>query len=148
MKKLITIISVLFLFAFSLQAQDSIRFMGINTTTDKLDHAFVGYALGLTANLGSYKLLGLTKLDPELSKMFSFAIGAAVPILAGHIKETYDKKQGRVYSREDFNVTAVAGLFGSFTMRLLLWNSIPVSHVFEGEIIWDLESEIFINNKK
>ena len=146
MKKLITI---LFLVTFSLQAQDSIRFAGINTTTDKLDHAAVGYALGITTNIVSYKLLSLTRLDPELSKLFSFAFGAAVPILAGHLKERYDEKNGGQYSKEDFNVTAVAGLCGSFTMRIMLWNSIPRSHVPEEETIydsdvWDLDN-IYIN---
>jgi len=139
MKKLIII---LFLFSFGLQAQ-TIRFAGIEMHEDKLNHFAAGYGIGLMSNIATYKLISLTKLDPELSKMFSFAIGSSLGILAGHLKEKHDEKNGKVYSKDDFNTTLYGALSGSFSMRLLLWNSIPENHLPKGEIIYDLENEIF-----
>lgn len=145
MKNLIIIIILLFI-EISINSQ-MIKFAGINMQEDKLQHFSVGFIEGNVINISIYKLLSLTKLDPELSKMFSTAFAIFLTGITGHTKERYDKKNGGIYNKEDFKATLYGGIIGSFTVRLFLWNSIPENHLPEDAIIYSLDNTIFIRRK-
>lgn len=110
---------------------------------DKQAHLAVGFISSGIINIECYQLIKDTDLKPFWSKAISFGVGAGGGILLGHLKEKYDQKHGGVYNKKDFKATLIGAISGSFTVRLLLWNNIPESHV-PIEDIWLLENE-FIN---
>ena len=121
MKKLITI---LFLFAFSVNAQ---------IQQDKLNHLSVGYIVGFAGNGGTYLLLSEgTNWNINSCKAISSIAGFGLSILAGHLKESNDN----FYNKKDFNYTALGGLIGTLSVSFIIGkskplNRIPINDVFE-----------------
>ena len=97
---------------------------------DKINHASCGYVIGFSANCAMYEI--------SKNKTIGFFSGLAVGILAGHLKETYDKNNGCLYNKKDLRATIYGAFLGSLTIRLTLWNSIhrkkaTMEQIFESE---------------
>lgn len=136
MNKLIIIILFAYMHIFSVYSQ--IR-MG------KQAHFAAGFFISAVGTIESYNILKDTQLKPWQSRILSSLIGTGLGFAAGHTKEIYDKKHGRAYSKQDFYYTGKGSVYGTVTVNLLLWSSIPESHV-PIEELWLLENK-FVNNK-
>ena len=129
--KNIIIILLLSLLPFSLAAQ-KVDF----NQQDKQVHFAAGFFISSVANIETYNIIKDSNLKPWQSKAISFVSGVTFGTLAGHAKERFDEKNNKVYSKNDFRATLYGALCGSFTIRLVLWNSIPESKVLDNEIIF------------
>ena len=99
---------------------------------DKVKHFTCGYMIGFTSNCIAYEI---TK-----NKTIGLVSGIAFSTLAGHLKENYDRNNGKIYNKSDFNATLCGGISGSFTIRLVLWNSVYRKRVTM-EQYWIIENE-------
>jgi len=132
MKKLITI---LFLFAFSMNAQ---------IQQDKLNHLSVGYIVGFAGNGGTYLLLSEgTNWNINTCKVISSIAGFGLSVLAGHLKESNDK----FYNKKDLNYTALGGLIGILSVSFIIGKSIPKNRIPKKDI-FDMKNDPLISEKK
>jgi len=113
MKKLLSII-LLFISVSSISQSKTISQL-INENPDKVNHFSVGYLIRFSSNA---IIDEITK-----NKHIAFVGGIALSVLAGHLKECYDKKNTNNYSRNDFIATSIGGAFGSVTVRLIIGKS-------------------------
>jgi hypothetical protein len=100
----IKLLVILVLFPFFLNAQ-------INRDK-KIEHIVAGYLIGGTGNFLVYKLTD--------NKTVGLISGVALSLLAGHIKEKLDEKNGKYYSTNDLMYTSFGGLGGSITVRVII----------------------------
>lgn len=107
MKKLITI---LFLFAFTAQAQFKIA-------PDKQNHLTAGFMISGTSNALTWKFTE--------RKIVAFGVGVGSAYLAGVMKERYDLKHTGIYSYGDIRATFIGGLIGSSFVSLLTLRCVP-----------------------
>ena len=107
MKKLITI---LFLFAFTAQAQFKIA-------PDKQNHLAAGFMIAGTSNALTWKFTE--------RKVLAFGVGIGMSALAGHLKENYDLKHNSIYDNQDLKYTVIGGLIGSSIVSILTLKMIP-----------------------
>ena len=101
MKKLITILILLPLFSFS-------------QIDDKVLHNYAGAGASI---IGGYAIYKITN-KPALGYAGGFALG----VLAGIVKERYDKSQGREFSNLDLQATAWGSAIGTVVLI------IPIKH--------------------
>ena len=127
---------ILFLIPFVLSAQ---------IEQDKINHFSCGFLIAGISNAETYNLLKDTNLKPWQSKTIALIVGSGIGILAGHAKEKYDENNEGIYNRKDFDATAYGAVFGSISVRLVVWNSIPESHV-PIEELW-LQDEPLVKRK-
>jgi len=113
----ITFLSIaIFLFSLNCFSQSKTIAQLFNENPDKVNHFTVGYMIGFSSNA---IIDEITK-----NKHIAFVCGIALSVLAGHLKETYDKKNNNNYSRNDFIATSIGGAFGSVTVRLIIGKSV------------------------
>lgn len=124
------------MFSFCLTAQEQ----------DETAHYSCGFLVGGIANIETYNLIKNTNLKPWQSKAIAFIVGTGAGILAGHLKEQYDSNNEGFYNRKDFKATMWGAVSGSVTIRLVLWNSIPESHVPVEDLWLQDEPLISVNN--
>lgn len=113
---------------------------------DKINHFSAGFLISGIGNITTYELIQNTDIKPFWTKAISFTVGAGLGVLAGHAKEKYDLRNGGYYSKMDLESTMYGSLTGSFTIRLVLWNSIPKSHVPIKDI-FDIENDELLSKK-
>lgn len=114
MKKLILIL--ILLVSFFCKAQENIKLKELYTQEDKINHLTVGYMIGFMGNCTAYEI--------SKNKTIGVISGFALSVLAGHLKEVYDMKNGKSYNKKDFQATIIGGFSGTITIRLVLWNSV------------------------
>lgn len=121
---------------------------GAQIAEDKIHHFSCGAMIAGVANITTYDLIKDTRLKPSYSKIVAMAVGLGIGMLAGHAKEIYDEKQGRYYSHSDYKATGYGALFGTVSVRLVIWNSVPKSHVPIKDL-WEMEiTEELLQMKK
>lgn len=92
----------------------------------KIEHIVAGFIIGGTGNFIVYKLTD--------NKTIGLISGTALSILAGHIKEKLDEKNGKYYSTNDLMYTSFGGLGGSITVRVIIGNKERKKKVHDVEI--------------
>ena len=107
MKKLITI---LFLFAFTAQAQFKIA-------PDKQNHLTAGFIIAGTSNALTWKFTE--------RKVLAFGVGVGSSYLAGILKERYDLNHTGIYSYGDIRATVIGGIIGSSVVSLITIRCVP-----------------------
>ena len=105
MKKSITI---LFLFAFTAQAQ---------IAPDKLNHATAGFMISGASNALTWKFTE--------RKIVAFGVGVGMSALAGHLKEKNDVQFGGNYDKADLKATIIGGVIGSSIVSLITLKCVP-----------------------
>lgn len=135
MKKLILII--LFMFSFWANAQNGLIWGVDFNEQDKQDHAYYGYVSGFVVNWSTYALLEDTELKPIWAKLISFGVGTVAGATIGHLKEKWDRKQGKIYNVKDLKATFIGGVAGSGTLSLVFYIFLPNRKLPEGTIIYD-----------
>jgi len=103
---------------------------------DKVAHFSCGYLISSYTNIQTYELLSFTQMNTKTAKAVSLITGVGMGVLAGHLKETYDRRHGGTYNMADLRATIYGSIAGSITIRLILWNSFPRSK---------LPDDVFIN---
>lgn len=112
--KLLTILCLLI--SLNIQAQKKTFTQYIEDNPDKVNHFSCGFLIGVTAN-------ALTE-EITTSKTLGLISGVAFGILAGHLKETYDKNHGGFYSKPDLKATILGTVLGSVSIRIIFGNSV------------------------
>jgi len=112
MRKLI----ILFILSSIIVKSQDLQKIGINLDNDKINHFSAGYIIAISSNCIAYEI--------SKNKTVGLISGIAFSTLAGYLKENYDKNNNNNFSNSDFLATIYGGLAGTFTVRLILWNSI------------------------
>ncbi len=94
------------LFLTSLQAQAQIN------RDKKIEHIAAGYVIGSAGNYLVYKLTD--------NKTVGLISGVALSLLAGHLKEEYDRRHDKYYSNTDLMYTGIGGIGGSVTIHFVI----------------------------
>ena len=103
---------------------------------DKQAHFAFGSFIGSGSNAVTYVALSQhTKIKPIYCSIISFVVGSSIGTAVGHLKESYDSRNGGFYSRPDFNYTLRGAVCGSLTITLFTNWSIPECRINKEELL-------------
>lgn len=116
-------------------------------SSDKLDHLAISSVNSAIIKGISWKLVSNnTNLSLGNCHRVSDAVAIGGSLLIGHLKEKYDQRNGGIYSKKDMFFNGLGAIVGTYTIRIIIGNAIPVNRVPIKDV-FDMENDPLLTIK-